>query len=149
MDSNTTYKGKGRRNSVSFSSYGTRSKSAVPIVVLPLNDEKSRIKIALDKISYLKAGWDGLDALPIAQEAILNVLQLLSVSDNHVWHNWLIEPNINGTLILRSRSHLSAISLGADSFSYYKKEGRNIKGQDNMPFSAEAVVGIMQSLSQN
>ena len=148
MDSNTTtYKGNRRHSSVPFFSYGTHSQGEALPVVLPLNDEKSQIKIALDKLSYLKAGWDGLDAAPIAKDVIYNVLQLLSVSDNQVWRNWSLEPNINGTLILRSRSRTSAISLGSDTFSFYIKNGQNITGKDDVPFSAESVVGIMQSLN--
>lgn len=143
----TTYRGKEQRSSTSFFSYGAHSKGAVPPVVLPLNEEKSRIKIALDKLSFLKAGWDGLDAAPIAKEVISNVFHLLSVSDNQLWHNWTLEPNTNGTVILRSRSHVCAISLGVDSFSYFIKDGRNVTGQDSVPFSPEAVVNVMQSLN--
>ncbi len=143
----TTYKGKGRHSSVSLFSFETRPQGVVPPVVLPLNDEKSRIKIALDKLSYLKAGWDGLDAAPISKEVIYNVLQMLLVSDNQVWHDWSVEPNINGTLLLRSCSHLSAISIGKDSFSYFIKNGRDITGKDDVPFSADTILDIMWSLS--
>jgi hypothetical protein len=141
----TTYRRKGRNSSVSFFCHGTRSDYSEHPAVIPLNDEKLRIKVALDKLSYLKAGWDGLDALPISVKAVSNVLQLLAVSDDKIWQNWVLEPNINGTLTLRSRSHTSAISLGADRFSFFVKNGRNVAGSDNVPFSAEAVIRIMQS----
>lgn len=140
----TTYKRKGRNSSVSFFCYGSRSHSSENAVVSSVDDEKLRIKVALDKLSYLKEGWDGLDALPISVEAVSNVLQMLAISDNKVWQDWVLEPNINGTLTLRSRSHSSAISLGADSFSFFVRNGRNIMGSDNVPFSAESVLRIMQ-----
>ena len=142
--STTTYKGKGRHSSVSFFCYGSRSNSESS-AVMSLDEEKLRIKATLDKLSYLKAGWDGLDALPISVEAVSNVLQLLADSDNQVWKDWSLEPNINGTLTLRSRSHTSAISIGTNSFSYFVKNGRSITGSDNVPFTAKAVLRIMQS----
>lgn len=143
----TTYKGKGRCSSVSFFCYGSRSHSE-GAAVMSLDEEKLRIKVTLDKLSYLRAGWDGLDALPISVDAVSNVLQLLAESDNQVWKDWILEPNINGTLTLRSRSHASAISIGTDRFSYFVKNGRSITGSDNVPFTADDVLRIMQSGQQ-
>ena len=149
MESNTTnVKVRGRHVSMPFFSYSSRFRNKVNIDVVSLDDEKSRIKVALDKLSYLKSGWDGLDALPVCAEAVSNVLQLLAVSENKDWQDWTIEPNINGTLTLRTRSHTSAISLGSDSFSFFVKEGKSITGKDNIPFTAEAVVKFMKSLNQ-
>ncbi len=145
----TTFKSrKGKHNHVSFFCFGSNSRGSVNSMVLSMDDEKSRVKVSLDKISYLNTGWDGLDARPVSEEVISNALQLLAVSENLDWHNWTLEPNINGTITLRSRSHSSAISIGSDSFSYYIRNGRNITGKDNVPFAANAVLKVMQSLNQ-
>jgi hypothetical protein len=115
--------------------------------LLPLNDEKSRIKVALDKLSYLKAGWDGLEALPVSKGVVNNVSQLLTISTNIDWRDWIIEPNINGTVILRSMSRMAGISIGSDTFSYYKKEGKSVTGHDGVDFSASAVLSVMRILN--
>lgn len=142
----TTYRrGKGTHNHVSFFCVGSNSRGCVNSMVLSIDDEKSRVKVSLDKMSYLNTGWDGLDAQPVSEEVISNVLHLLAVSENHDWHNWTLEPNINGTVTLRSRSHSSAISIGSDSFSYYIRNGRNITGKDNVPFVANAILEVMRS----
>ena len=148
MEPNTTTRSrKGQRSSVSLFSFGTRPHNRVNPVVLPLNDEKSRIKVALDKFSYLKAGWDGLEALPVSKGVLSNVSLLLTISDNKDWHGWQIEPNINGTVILRFSSRMAGISIGIDSFSYYQKEGKNVMGRDSVVFSAEEVLSVMRTLN--
>lgn len=143
----TTYRRTGRHNSVSLFPSGGRTHSSVNPVVLPLNDEKSRIKVALDKLSYLKAGWDGLEAPPVSKGVLANVSRLLSISDNQDWHDWVIEPNINGTVILRSISRMAGISIGFDAFSYYRREGKNITGRDGVDYSADAVLSVMRILN--
>jgi len=125
--------------------YGTHSHKGEPSVVLPMDDEKSRIKVALDKPSFLKAGWDGLDALPISKGVLHNVSLILMDSNNQDWKNWTIEPNINGTVVLRHSSRLSGISIGSNAFSYYQREGGNITGHDAVDFSAPAVLSVMRS----
>ena len=143
----TTYRRTGRHNSVSLFPSGGRTHSSVDPFVLPLNDEKSRIKVALDKLSYLKAGWDGLEALPVSKGVLTNVSRLLSISLNQDWRDLLIEPNINGTVIVRSISRMAGINIGVDAFSYYKKEGKNITGRDGLAFSADAVLSVMRILN--
>ncbi len=137
----------GRHNSVSLFPFGRSDQGSVNPVVLPLNDEKSRIKVALDKLSYLKAGWDGLEALPISKGVLTNVSRFLAISDNQDWHDWIIEPNVNGTVILRSISRMAGISIGNETFSYYKKEGKNITGRDGVNYSANAVLSVMRILN--
>ena len=135
----------GRRSS--FFAYGTPHRKGKKPVVLPLEDEKSRVKVALDKLSYLKAGWDGLDALPISENVLSNVSQLLMISDNRDWLDWDIEPNTNGTIILRHRSHFAGVSIGANLFSYYQKADNNITGRDAVDFTTDAVLSVMRSLN--
>lgn len=125
--------------------YGTHSHKGEPSVVLPMDDEKSRIKVALDKLSFLKTGWDGLDALPVSKRVLHNVSLILLTSNNQDWKNWTIEPNINGTVLLRSISRKAGISIGSDTFSYYQKEDGNITGKDAVDFSATAVLTVMRS----
>lgn len=142
-----THRETGRRTTCSFFSSGTRSHKGVSPVMLPLDDEKSRVKVALDKFFFLKAGWDGLEALPVSEKAIRNVSQLLMISDNGDWHNWTVEPNINGTVILRHSSRMAGISIGSDAFSYYQKDGNNVTGHDMVVFSAGEVLAVMRSVN--
>lgn len=143
----TTHRNIGRRSSYSFFSYGSRAHKDTSPVVSPLGDEKSRIKVAVDKLFFLNTGWDGLEALPVSESAIRNVSQLLIVSDNRDWHNWTVEPNINGTVILRHSSRMAGISIGSDAFSYYQKDGNNVTGRDMVVFSASEVLAVMRSVN--
>lgn len=119
----------------------------MPPVVLPLGNEKSRIKVALDKLFYLKAGWDGLDALPVSESVLHNVSLLLAESENQDWQDWTVEPNVNGTVILRHNSRMGGISIGSDAFSYYQKEGNNVVGRDAVDFAISEVLSVMRSIN--
>ena len=147
MEPNTAISHRSRRRHVVSQSFaGTPSLIGVAPLALSVNNEKARIKVALDKMSYLKSGWDGMDALPIPKRILSNVTMLLFASDDFDWKGWSIEPNINGSIILRSETRLSGISLGAESFSYYVRKGKNIEGEDNVDFTPEAVLSVMHAI---
>ena len=114
---------------------------------LPLNSEKSRMKVSIDKLSYLSDGWNGVDAKSISQIVIENMLSVVLRSSNEDWLGWTIEPNTNGTLILRLRSKKAAISLGAERYSYFIKEGRNVTGRNNIDFTPSALLSTIRILN--
>lgn len=147
MKPGTSFKNTGRRSSYSIFSYGARPHKKVSPVILSINDEKSRIKVALDKLSYLKAGWDGLDALPISVSVLQNVSHILMDSDNQDWKDWALEPNVNGTVLLRHNSRMTGISIGSDAFSYYQKDGNNVTGRDAVDFNVSEILSVMRSIN--
>ena len=54
----------------------------------------------LDHLSLLKKNWDGRGALPISERVIRNLRQVLMISDNTDWENWMISPDVNATISL-------------------------------------------------
>ena len=63
--------------------FGSMSYDAEYDTVLTVNNEKSRIKISIDKLSYLKYNWDGLEALPINNDVIKNINATVRISKNN------------------------------------------------------------------
>ncbi len=87
-----------------------------------------------------------MDALPVSKSVINNIESSIRISKNNDWHSWNIEPNINGTIIIRRDN--AAISLGATSFSYYFKVGINIGGQNQITFSPDAIIATIRFINE-
>jgi hypothetical protein len=125
--------------------FGSMSYDAEYDTVLTVNNEKSRIKISIDKLSYLKYNWDGLEALPINNNVIKNINATVRISKNKDWNGWNIEPNVNGTIFLRRNN--AAISLGDNAFSYYIKDGDKLVGKNKIDFSPESLIEAIQMIN--
>ena len=113
--------------------------------VLTVSNEKSRIKISVDKLSYLQYDWDGMAELPINNEVINNINAVVQISKNKDWNNWSIEPNVNGTIFLRRND--AAVSLGVNAFSYYMKDGSKVVGKNKISFSPEALIETIRMIN--
>lgn len=101
----------------------------------------------LDHLSLLKKNWDGRGALPISQRVIRNLRQVLMISDNTDWENWMISPDVNATLSLFAPKTKASISLGSREFSYYvRKDGERL-GESHVIFEPEAFLNVMHQLS--
>lgn len=125
--------------------FGSMSYDAEYDTVLTVSNEKSRIKISIDKLSYLKYNWDGLEALPINNDVIKNINATVRISKNKDWKGWKIEPNVNGTIYLRRND--AAISLGNNAFSYYIKDGGKVVGKNKIAFSPESLIETIQMIN--
>lgn len=125
--------------------FGSMSYDAEYDTVLTVNNEKSRIKISIDKLSYLKYNWDGLEALPINNDVIKNINATVRISKNKDWNGWKIEPNVNGTIFLRRDN--AAISLGVNAFSYYIKDGGKVVGKNKIAFTPESLIEAIQMIN--
>lgn len=112
---------------------------------IPSSSEKSRIIIAVDKLSYMRDGWDGADAPSINTKVIENIKNIVDLCKNNDLIGWNIEPNINGTILLRYED--AAISLGADMFSYYFKVGNKVSGKNKLVFSTAAVIDTIRMIN--
>lgn len=125
--------------------FGSMSYDAEYDTVLTVSNEKSRIKISVDKLSYLQYDWDGMAALPINNEVINNINAVVQISKNKDWNNWSIEPNVNGTIFLRRDD--AAVSLGVNAFSYYIKDGGKVVGKNKITFSPEALIETIRMIN--
>ena len=95
----------------------------------------------------LKKNWDGRGALPISERVIRNLRQVLMISDNTDWENWMISPDVNATLSLFAPKTKASISLGSREFSYYvRKDGERL-GESHVIFEPEAFLNVMHQLS--
>lgn len=98
----------------------------------------------IDHLAMLQKGWDGEGALPISPKVIRNIKSVLMISDNDDWQNWAISPDGNATLGLQSRKQKALISIGALEFSYFAMTKGQKCGESHIPFTPEALLGVMR-----
>ena len=108
----------------------------------------SRIFERLDYLSSLQADWDGYGALPIARKVIENLKNVLLVSDDKDWENWVVGAEPNATLMLQSKTNRVSISLGNDEFSYYALVDGKRFGESHVDFEPNRFLNIMRLLDK-
>ncbi len=112
-------------------------------------DISEYLKEAYDKIeelSKLNEDWDGEGALPISQKVLKNIKDVLLISDNEDWKEWMIGPDSNATIGLQSKTNRALISLGAKEFSYYvRKNGERIAAS-HVDFTPEVFLNILRQI---
>ena len=102
-----------------------------------------------DVMGYLhsiRISWDGYGAEKISYQVVSNLRQVLLISDDKDWENWMISPASNGTLGLQSKLNVASISVGDEEYSYYScRDGREDWG-DFVPFSPSGFLEVMRRI---
>lgn len=98
----------------------------------------------LDEIASYPQNWDGEGALPLNWKVKENAIKVINGADPDALSEWGMSPNINGSLYFSSK--YGSINLGNSGFSYYFYMAGKYHGSDYTPFSAEAVIKIIESL---
>jgi len=111
------------------------------------SENLSKAFLRVDHLSMLQDNWDGRGAYRITPLVIRNVKDVLSVSDDGDWKDWMISPNPNGTITLQSRKQRSSISIGEHEFSYFSKpvSGQR-RGESHLQFSPSLLLSIMREI---
>ena len=99
----------------------------------------------IDHLSLLKDDWDGYGAKKISNYVLRNLRDVLLISDNDDWENWMISPAPDGTLTLQSKCHTSSISVGDKEFSYYTTGDMEDWG-DNVTFTPYSFLEVMRKI---
>ena len=99
----------------------------------------------IDHLSLLKDDWDGYGAKKISNYVLRNLRDVLLISDNDDWENWIISPAPDGTLALQSKCHTSSISVGDKEFSYYTTGDMEDWG-DNVTFTPYSFLEVMRKI---
>lgn len=100
----------------------------------------------IDHLSQLKDNWDGYGAKRISNYVLRNLRDVLLISDNDDWENWMISPTPDGTLALQSKCHTSSISIGDKEFSYYCAAGNMEDWADNVTFTPYSFLEVMRRI---
>ena len=100
----------------------------------------------LDHLSQLKADWDGRGARRISYAVLDNLRDVLLISDNDDWKNWMISPAPNGSLSLQSKRHTASISVGDNDYSYYSLRGNVEEGDSHLEFTPDGFLSIMRRI---
>ena len=107
-----------------------------------------RILDRLNELSLLKTNWDGYGAMPISKKIIKTVKNLLPMSEDKDWQNWLVSPNVNATLTFQSEKNRASISLGEKEYSYYAVLNGKRLGESHIDFDAQKFLSLMRKLDQ-
>ena len=99
----------------------------------------------IDHLSLLKDDWDGYGAKKISNYVLRNLRDVLLISDNDDWENWIISPAPDGTLALQSKCHTSSISVGDKEFSYYTTGDMEDWGH-NVTFTPYSFLEVMRKI---
>ena len=83
----------------------------------------------VNELAALQNDWDDNGALPIEKKVVKNVKQLLEQCEEADLREWVIFPDINGTILLENKSGDASISIGNTEFSYVSNNGNgaNVK----------------------
>lgn len=108
----------------------------------------SRIFERLNHLRTLQADRDGRGAMPISRQVINNVRQVLAISDDTDWMDWMISPNVNATIMLQSRKRRASISLGGEEYSYYARIDGKDQGENHVAFNPAAFLSLMRNLNK-
>ena len=100
----------------------------------------------IDHLSLLKDDWDGYGAKKISNYVLRNLRDVLLISDNDDWENWMISPAPDGTLTLQSKCHTSSISVGDKEFSYYSAKGDLEDWGDDVTFTPYSFLEVMRKI---
>ena len=100
----------------------------------------------IDHLSLLNDDWDGYGAKKISYHVLRNLRDVLLISDNDDWENWMISPAPDGTLALQSKCHTSSISVGDKEFSYYSATDDMEDWGDNVTFTPSSFLEVMRKI---
>ena len=101
----------------------------------------------LEQLSLLKDNWDGYGAKKISYIILRNLREVLLISDNEDWENWMISPSTNGSLSLQSKLHTASISVGDKEFSFYSEKDNNEDWGDNVKFNPSVFHETMRRIA--
>ena len=100
----------------------------------------------LDHLCQLKDDWDGYGGRRISYQVIDNLRQVLLISDDKDWENWMISPEPSGTLALQSKEHIASISVGDEEFSYYSSRRDKEDWADDVKFEPNTFLDVMRRI---
>ena len=100
----------------------------------------------LDELSHLSDDWDGEGALKISPRVMKNMKDVLLISNNEDWENWMFGPEANATIGLQSKQSRACVSLGAKEFSYYVRKDGERKAASHVDFSPSVFLDILREI---
>ena len=101
----------------------------------------------IDQISKLRKGWAGKGSYALSPTILKNLKQVLLISGNDDWTEWVISPDVNATVGLQSKSGQALMSLGASEFSYFTDKNGRERGESHIPFTAEVFLSVMRQIA--
>ena len=97
----------------------------------------------LDELASLKANWDDDGALPLEPKAVKNIRQMIERSEDSDLKKWIIFPDINGTILLESKSGDATISVGNTDFSYTSPKAKG----SHKRLSTASLLNVMRQIT--
>ena len=101
----------------------------------------------LKELAALPNNWDDDGAVPIEQQVVDNVRQILEQSTASALSSWVLFPEINGTLLIKMKGKQGSISIGMAEFSYAYTKNEESRQANHRPFSANAVLRLINEIN--
>ena len=100
----------------------------------------------IDQLALLRNGWAGKGSYAISPVVLKNLRQVLLISENKDWEDWMISPDANATIGLQSRTTQALMSLGVKEFSYFSDKDGQERGESHVVFSPDAFLHVMRQI---
>lgn len=102
----------------------------------------------LEHFSILEPGWGGEGSFPVSRRVIRNLKNVLLISDDVDWENWMLSPEPTGAVSLQSKKRRSSISVGDEEFSYYTKLDGQRQGKSHIAFTPAILLSVMREIEK-
>ena len=109
------------------------------------NENLERLTRKLQQIETLENGWDGEDALPVNKDILEFMRQLFNRCKPSDLADWMLFPNVNGTLLLQKEN--AGISIGKNEYTFFAETENEDMGEDNVPLSIDAVLSTIKRIN--
>lgn len=109
------------------------------------SSKTGRMKVRLNELAKLEAGWDGNNAQPVSPQACYNMEAILASCNEEDIENWILFPDVNGNLYLdlKSEDIDAGIILSGNTFSFFTDE----KDEKDIPFTPDIFLSVIRSIN--
>lgn len=100
----------------------------------------------LQETSKLEKGWDGYgDAIPVNPAVITLIGKVLDTCRPDYLVEWMLAPNVNGTMLLEQDD--AAISIAPRQFSFYAENGDNYIDGEGLESTVPVLINTIKKIN--
>ena len=101
----------------------------------------------IEEMSQLKQGWAGDGTLAVSPRVLSNIKNVILISNNADWEEWMIGPDVNATIGLQSKTNRALMSLGAKEFSYFVRKNGERLAASHVDFDPQVFLNTMRKIA--
>ena len=101
----------------------------------------------LKELAALSDNWDDEGAFAIDKGVVSKVKKLIAHSGAEVLSDWILFPEPNGTIQLKSRSHRAVITIGATDYSYVSRFDDVKESANHQKFTPSSIIKLVNHIN--